>query len=115
MCISCLSNLYFHQLIKVTTLCMLQVLQLSKYFLLQTTSPDAIYRLQYTPLTDSLEEIQEIYFHKQHHSSIEDFLNHHMHSDESESGLLMQVNIRSITFHPFNTIRMESLQFIEKS
>ncbi len=70
----------------------LQVLQLSKYFLLQMTSPDAVYRLQRTPLAHSLKEIQKIYFQKQHHSSIEDFLNHHMHSDESESGLLMQVN-----------------------
>ena len=92
------------QFIILVLLYYLQVLQLSKYFLLQTASPDAICRLQCTPLTrfHSLKEIQEIYFHKQHHSSIEDFLNHHMHSDESESGLLMQVNKIQVSFHPFN-------------
>ncbi len=59
--------------------------------MLQTASPDAIMRLENTELADEKREIERIYFKKQHHNSIEDFLINHVHS---LVGLLMQVCYR---------------------
>ena len=64
---------------------------MSKYLLLQTAAPDAIVRLKNTVLADKKKEIENIYFQQQKHSSIEDFLNHHVNGECAESGLLMQV------------------------
>lgn len=74
---------------------MCQVLRLSQYQLLQTASPDAIVRLQRTELASESETIQQIYFKKQHHNSVDDFLEFHLKlSGNSQSvGLLMQVCI----------------------
>ena len=68
-----------------------QILNLSKYLLLQTASPDAIVRLERTDLADEKKEIEQIYFEQQYHNSIEDFLVHHIHGLHRDFGLLMQV------------------------
>ena len=67
-----------------------QVLFLSKYFLLQTASPDAIVRLEHTALAADSGLLKCIYFERQHHESIDDFLHYHVHDGQRE-GLLMQV------------------------
>ena len=67
------------------------MLNLSKFLLLQTAAPDAIVRLERTALANEKKLIEEMYFKKQHHSSIDDFLNHHVHDYEADTGLLMQV------------------------
>jgi len=55
-------------------------------------SPDALVRLECTPLADQREELSKIYFQKQHHNSIEDFLAHHIKINSTQKeGLLMQV------------------------
>lgn len=68
-----------------------KVLNLSKYFLLQTASPDAIVRLEQTALADENTLLKSIYFEQQHHESIEDYLRYHVH-DVQREGLLMQVH-----------------------
>jgi len=69
-----------------------QVLKTSQYLLLQTASPDALFRLEYTPLADQREELSRIYFQEQRHNSLEDFLAHHIRRNNTqEGGLLMQV------------------------
>ncbi len=65
---------------------------MSKYLLLQTASPDAVVRLVKTVLANEKKEIKRIYFQQQHHESLEDFLNHHVHGSHGQDGLLMQVN-----------------------
>lgn len=69
----------------------LQVLRVSKYLLLQTAAPDAIVRLEHTALAREKRAIESIYFQNQHHTSIEDFLDHLVNGECAESGLLMQV------------------------
>jgi len=65
---------------------------MSQYILLQTASPDAVVRLEYTPLADQKEELSRLYFQEQHHNSIEDFLAHHIQRTSTRGGgLLMQV------------------------
>ena len=72
-----------------------QVLKMSQYLLLQTASPDALVRLEYTQLADQREELSRIYFQEQHHNSIEDFLAHHIQANNTQGGgLLMQVETR---------------------
>ena len=72
---------------------LLQVLKLSQYQLLQTASPDAIVRLQRTNLARECEQLQQIYFGQQHHSSLNRFLAHHLKrdGDAQSGGLLLQV------------------------
>ena len=65
---------------------------MSQYLLLQTASPDALVRLEYTQLADQREELSRLYFQEQHHNSIEDFLAHHIQMNNTQGGgLLMQV------------------------
>ena len=66
---------------------------MSQYRLLQTASPDAIVRLQRTELASESEEIHAIYFGKQLHSSLDDFLMLHLKCDKDSKsgGLLLQV------------------------
>lgn len=66
------------------------VLARSKKILLQMASPDALIRLQNSPLDDRRERLSQIYYIEQHHGSIVDFLCHHLHSNHS-NGLLIQV------------------------
>ena len=71
----------------------LQVLKRSQYLLLQTASPDALFRLENSPLADQREELLELYFQQQHHGSLEDFLAHHLQrKGTSGESLLMQVS-----------------------
>ena len=68
---------------------------MSQYLLLQTASPDALVRLEYTSLADQREELSRIYFQEQHHNSIQDFLAHHLEMKSIRGGgLLMQVGER---------------------
>ncbi len=76
----------------------MQVLNWSKYLLLQTAAPDAIVRLEYTDLAEEKKNIEDIYFKQQHHASIEDFLNHCVHGYHTETGLLMQVGLSDNLF-----------------
>lgn len=72
-----------------------QVLKLSQYLLLQIASDDALIRLKRTVLADQWKELTQIYYLQQHHSSITDFLQHHIQECGdlgSQDGLLMQVN-----------------------
>ena len=69
---------------------------MSKFLLLQTAAPDAIVRLERTELADEKQETENIYFQSQYHSSIEDFLNHHVHEYNIDSGLLMQVCLQAV-------------------
>jgi len=70
-----------------------KVLTQSKYLLLRTASPDALVRLGHTQLSEEeQQQLHKIYFDEQHHSSIEDFLVHHLQQCEG-GGVLMQVVI----------------------
>ena len=69
----------------------MQVLKRSQYLLLQTAHPDALIRLEHSPLADQREELVRLYF-QQHHSSLEDFLAHHLQScSMKRENLLMHV------------------------
>ena len=60
--------------------------------LLQTASPDALVRLEQSPLADQKEELLELYFQRQDHNSLEDFLAHHLERNGTQGeNLLMQV------------------------
>ena len=68
------------------------ILQRSQYLLLQMATPDALVRLQHTALASSAEELTLMYFTKQHHGSISDFLRHYLKdASNSEYGSLFQV------------------------
>lgn len=71
----------------------IQVLKLSQYYLLQTASPDAMVRLQKTSLANKSKVLQQIYFERQHHSSLENFLAYHLKfdGDAQPVGMLLQV------------------------
>ena len=70
----------------------MQVLKRSQYLLLQMASPDALVRLEQSPLADQKEELLELYFKRQHHNSLEDFLAHHLQRNGTRGeNLLMQV------------------------
>ena len=72
----------------------MQVLKQSQYLLLQTASPDALVRLEQSPLADQKEELLELYFKRQHHNSLEDFLAHHLQRNGTRGeNLLMQVGL----------------------
>ena len=73
-----------------------QVLNLSKFLLLETAAPAAIVRLKNSELTEEIAAIKHIYFEEQHHRSIEDFLRHHLHSDHRDTSLLMQVCVSGL-------------------
>jgi hypothetical protein len=68
-----------------------QVLNLSKFLLLQTAAPDAIVRLEHADLAHEKAVIGDIYFKHQHHNSMEDFLNHSIRACDTKTRLLMQV------------------------
>ena len=71
----------------------IQVLKLSQYYLLQTASPDAMVRLQNTSLARESEVLQQIYYGRQHHSSLDNFLAYHLKCDGDAQpvGMLLQV------------------------
>ena len=61
---------------------------------LQMVSPDALVRLQLSRLADSQQELYNIYFSKQCHDSVLQFLRYHLQNTAFEGigSLLMQVN-----------------------
>lgn len=60
--------------------------------MLRIAAPEAIVRLEYSPLADKKSDIERSYFMNQHHKSIDDFLTHFVFNQSShEAGLLMQV------------------------
>lgn len=68
-----------------------QVLNLSKYLLLLTASPDAIVRVERTALSNEKILIEHIYFQQQYHTSIIEFLDYYVNERHENSRLLMQV------------------------
>ena len=60
--------------------------------MLQIAAPEAIVRLECTPLSDKKAEITRIYFKDQYHMSIDDLLDRFILTDYfAETGLLVQV------------------------
>ena len=56
-----------------------------------TAAPDAIVRVARTALASEKSLLEQIYFQNQHHTSIVEFLEHHVNNRDRECGLLMQV------------------------
>lgn len=56
-----------------------EVFDIAKTFLLNCATPDSVLRLEYSDLgNQEREELQQMYFHQQHHRSLRDFINHHL-------------------------------------
>ncbi|XP_019853235.1 PREDICTED: E3 ubiquitin-protein ligase RNF213-like [Amphimedon queenslandica] len=71
------------------------VLECGKKMLLQMASPEALIRLKSTSLEDEQKYLSQIYYFDQHHGSIVEFLNYHLHKTRNLSGLLIQVTTHS--------------------
>ena len=70
------------------------MLRLSQFLLLQTASDDSLIRLKRTDVADQQEMLMNLYYSVQQHSSVIDFVQHHIHSDtNSTKGLLLQVKL----------------------
>ena len=73
------------------------MLELSQYLLLQTASDDALARLKFSKLQETaVNNFMEVYYGHQHHSSIGDFLNHHIKLMKESGGtdqLFIQVYV----------------------
>ena len=67
------------------------VLARSKKILLLMSPPDALIRLNYTPLDEKREKLSQIYYFDQYHSSLVEFLSHHLRANNNVNGLLIQV------------------------
>ena len=59
--------------------------QKSKRLLLYTACPDALIRLQKAALRGYQKELCQIYFSEQHHSSLQDFLQHHASAQSAKN------------------------------
>jgi hypothetical protein len=70
------------------------VLMISKFLLLQTTSPAALVRIHNSKLQDQHIQLCELY-ESQHHESIKTFLEHVFSHEHSRRGLLLQVTTHS--------------------
>lgn len=91
----------------------LQVLKRSQYLLLQTASPDALFRLEHSPLAYQKEELLELYFQQQHHGSIEDFLAYHLQRNAfSKENLLMQVSSEGLYIRARSGCTLELRGFV---
>ena len=87
------AHLHFHVPVTFHTHAHMKVLKRSQYLLLQTAYPDALVRLENSPLADQREELLSLYF-QQHHSSLEDFMAYHLQRGGiQEESLLMQVRL----------------------
>ncbi len=64
---------------------------LSRYLLLQTATPDSVCRIKNTVLSNQENDIYDIYFNKQHHSSMQSFMSYCLDEMDSKQGLLIQV------------------------
>ena len=71
--------------------------------LLEMAAPDAIARLQATPLEGRARSIWNVYFHEQQHSSLAAFMRHVLTLDDAhivkkrQEGLLIQVSLNFST------------------
>ena len=71
--------------------------------LLEMAAPDAIARLQATPLEGRARNIWDVYFHEQQHSSLAAFMRHVLILDDAhivkkrQEGLLIQVSLNFST------------------
>ncbi|MGH0135413.1 UNVERIFIED_CONTAM: hypothetical protein FKN15_035521 [Acipenser sinensis] len=84
-----------------------EVLGLAKSLLLHCATPDAVLRLKHSDLgVQESKELRIEYFHQQHHSSLRDYLEHHLSGTETHycrfievttfSSLLTQSDIRTL-------------------
>ncbi|XP_058845777.1 E3 ubiquitin-protein ligase rnf213-beta isoform X2 [Acipenser ruthenus] len=84
-----------------------EVLGLAKSLLLHCATPDAVLRLKHSDLgVQESKELRIEYFHQQHHSSLRDYLEHHLSGTETQycrfievttfSSLLTQSDIRAL-------------------
>ncbi|KAK3715936.1 hypothetical protein QZH41_016501 [Actinostola sp. cb2023] len=71
------------------------VLSESKRLLVQCCTPDAIVRLHSSGLTDEADEIWDLYFNQQRHSSLAAFLTSVDRTKQHKEGLLIQVSTHS--------------------
>ena len=69
-----------------------KVFECSKNILLEMASPDALIRLKNTSLADEQKQLNDIYFIKQNHGSVVQFLSSQFSNDHREDGLLIQVS-----------------------
>lgn len=76
---------------------MLQVQKECQSLLIQCATPDAIVRLPRTSLKDRADEIKNLYFLEQQHSSLSAYLGHLFSSldEEEKQGVLVQVSTHS--------------------
>uniref|UniRef100_A0A1X7TWB5 RZ-type domain-containing protein n=1 Tax=Amphimedon queenslandica TaxID=400682 RepID=A0A1X7TWB5_AMPQE len=81
------------------------VLARSKKLLLMMSPPDALIRLKYTPLNEKREKLNRIYYFEQHHSSLVEFIHHHLQSNTS-FGVLIQVTTHS---HLLSSVEADEL------
>lgn len=71
--------------------------------ILEMAAPDAIARLQATPLEGRARRIWDVYFHEQQHSSLAAFMMHVLSLDDAhivkkrQEGLLIQVSLNFST------------------
>ncbi|XP_031417458.1 E3 ubiquitin-protein ligase rnf213-beta isoform X2 [Clupea harengus] len=83
-----------------------EVFDIAKTFLLNSATPDSVLRLKYSYLgNQEKEELQQMYFHQQHHRSLRDFINNHLNQSKGHcrfveittfSSLLTKADVRTI-------------------
>ncbi|XP_062382955.1 E3 ubiquitin-protein ligase rnf213-beta [Sardina pilchardus] len=83
-----------------------EVFDIAKTFLLNCSTPDAVLRLKDSRLgNQEREELQQMYFQRQHHCSLRDFINNHLNQPENHcrfieittfSSLLTKADVRTI-------------------
>ncbi|XP_041937940.1 E3 ubiquitin-protein ligase rnf213-beta isoform X4 [Alosa sapidissima] len=83
-----------------------EVFDIAKTFLLNCSTPDSVLRLKYSHLgNQEREELQQMYFQRQHHCSLRDFINNHLNQPENHcrfieittfSSLLTKADVRTI-------------------
>jgi len=61
-----------------------EVFEEGKRILINIARPDAIFRVGKSRLVDERREIQGIYFDKQHHESLAEFLNNYLKSTDKK-------------------------------
>ncbi|XP_076154175.1 E3 ubiquitin-protein ligase rnf213-beta isoform X2 [Alosa pseudoharengus] len=83
-----------------------EVFDIAKTFLLNCSTPDSVLRLKYSHLgNQEREDLQQMYFQRQHHCSLRDFINNHLNQPENHcrfieittfSSLLTKADVRTI-------------------
>ncbi|KAL2078388.1 hypothetical protein ACEWY4_026073 [Coilia grayii] len=74
-----------------------EVFDCAKTLLLNCATPDSVLRLKYSDLgNQEREELQQMYFHKQHHRSLRDFINRHLNQTEKHCGFVEVTTFSSL-------------------